>query len=298
MTSPAIGLALGGGAARGLAHIGVLDRLYHARIPIDMIAGTSAGAVIGALYAAGMKPAEMRRIVLDRLRWQQFGSLVDVSLPRSGLITGKKLTKTLREIFGGDIGFKDLKRPFACVAVDIDSGEEVVMREGSVLEAVRASISIPGIFVPAQRDGRYLVDGGILNHLPVDVARHIGADFVIAVNVFPKRIPRSTLEQSGTLPDTVAQSLIKVILQSIYIAARDRLEQSEKQADVVIHPEVSYLGAEDFGQVKEFIIQGEFAADKAIPDLKAQLGKTRNLAVLQRNRTPDAGRPNQRHVAE
>ena len=152
--------------------------------------------------------------------------------------------------------------------------------------------------MPAQRDGRYLVDGGILNQLPVDVARNMGADFVIAVNVFPKRIPRSTLEQSGTMPDTVAQSLIKVMLQSIYIAARDRLEQSEKQAHVVIRPEVSYLGAEDFGQVREFIIQGEFAADKVIPELKAQLGRIRNPAILQRNRVSNIAKPNQRHAAD
>jgi NTE family protein len=268
-----VGLVLGGGAARGLAHIGVLDRLHRARIPIDVIAGTSAGAVIGALYAAGVKPAEMREIVQDKLKWQHLASLVDVvALPKSGLISGKKLTRTLRDIFGGELDFSNLQKPFACVAVDIDSGEEVVMREGSVLEAVRASISIPGIFVPARREGRYLVDGGLLNHLPVDVVRSMGADFVIAVNVFPKRIPSADLERDRAMPGTVAQSVLKVLLQSFYIAAGDRLERSEKLADVVIRPEVSYLGAEDFGRVREFIVQGEIAAEDAVPEIKRRLG--------------------------
>lgn len=272
MTYRKIGLVLGGGAARGLAHIGVLDRLHRARIPVDVIAGTSAGAVVGALYAAGIKPDEMRAILQDKLKWQHFGSLVDVALPKSGLIGGKKLTRTLSEMFGGELDFKDLTKPFACVAVDIDSGEEVVMREGSVLEAVRASISIPGIFVPAHREGRYLVDGGLLNHLPVDVARAMGADFVIAVNVFPRRIPHTELMRDNAMPDTVAQSAIKVLLQSMYIAAGDRLERSEKLADVVIRPEVSYLGAEDFRRIKEFIVQGEIAAEDAIPEIKRRLG--------------------------
>lgn len=267
-----IGLVLGGGAARGLAHIGVLDRLHRARIPVDVIAGTSAGAVVGALYAAGIKPDAMRVIVHDKLKWQHFGSLVDVALPKSGLIGGKKLTKTLREVFGGELEFKDLATPFACVAVDIDSGQEVVMREGSVLSAVRGSISIPGIFVPARREGRYLVDGGLLNHLPVNVAREMGADFVIAVNVFPQRIPHTEIEHDDAMPDTVAQSMIKVLLQSFYIAAGERLKRSEQLADVVIRPEVSYLGAEDFGRVKEFIVQGEIAAEEVIPDLKRRLG--------------------------
>ncbi len=267
-----VGLVLGGGAARGLAHIGVLDRLHRARIPIDVIAGTSAGAVAGALYAAGITPAGMRDIVLYKLKWQHFVSLVDVALPKSGLIGGKKLSRALGEVFGGELEFKDLGIPFACVAVDIDSGEEVVMREGLVREAVRASISIPGIFVPARREGRYLVDGGILNHLPVDVARSMGADFVIAVNVFPQRIPRTELHHDDAMPDTVAQSVVKVLLQSIYIAAGDRLIRSEKLADVVIRPDVSYLGAEDFGRAKEFIVQGEIAAEEAIPDLKRRLG--------------------------
>ncbi len=267
-----VGLVLGGGAARGLAHIGVLDRLHRARIPVDMIAGTSAGAVIGALYAAGIKPAQIREIVQDKLKWQHFGSLVDVALPKSGLIGGRKLTKTLSQMFGGELEFKDLEIPFACVAVDIDSGEEVVMRDGPVQEAVRASISIPGIFVPARRQGRYLVDGGILNHLPVDVARSMGADFVIAVNVFPKRIPRTELHHHDAMPDTVAQSVVKVLLQSIYIAAGDRLERSEKLADVVIRPDVSYIGAEDFGRVKECIVQGEIAAEEIVPDIIRRLG--------------------------
>jgi len=178
-----VGLALGGGAARGLAHIGVLEVLEKEGIPIDMIAGTSAGAAIGALYAEGKDTSRIKDLVLD-IKWWRLAPLVDLALPKTGFIGGRKV-KELLKLMIGDIEFGDLKIPLACVAADIMTGEEVVIKEGSVLEAVRASISIPVVFTVAKWRGRYLVDGGLVNPVPVSVLKRMGADFIIAVNVIP-----------------------------------------------------------------------------------------------------------------
>ena len=139
-----IGLALGGGAARGLAHIGVLEVLEKEGIPVDMIAGTSAGAAIGALYAQGKDVSQIKEVALNA-SWRRLVSLVDLTLPRSGFIEGTRIKNLLKSIIG-DIKFSDLKIPLACVAADRRTCEEVVIDQGSVLEAVRASISLPGIF--------------------------------------------------------------------------------------------------------------------------------------------------------
>ena len=145
-----VGLALGGGAARGLAHIGVLEVLQKEGIPIDMIAGTSAGAAIGALYAASLDSALIKKESLE-VGWRKLAPLIDPSLPKTGLIKGKKNHKTSWVLTSAaNTKFSDLKIPFACVATDIDTGEEVVIDRGSVPEAIRASISIPAIFTVAK----------------------------------------------------------------------------------------------------------------------------------------------------
>ena len=185
-----VGLALGGGYARGLAHIGVLEVLEREGIPIDIISGTSIGALVGALYAR-KKDATLIKKQASRLDWIGMTSLVDLTLPRSGFIGGKRVTNLLRR-FMGDIQFQDLDIPLACVATDIISGEEVVLREGSVVEAVRASISIPIIFKVARTNGRYLVDGGLVNNVPVSVAKKMGADFIIAVDITPNKAERAS----------------------------------------------------------------------------------------------------------
>jgi len=135
-----IGLALGTGAARGLAHIGVLEVLETEGIPIDMIAGTSAGAFVGALYAQGKDISLIRNLAID-LRWKRLASLVDLTLPKTGFIGGKRIKDELESIFGGDLKFSDLGIPLACVATDIMTGEEIVLDHGSVLEGVRGSIN-------------------------------------------------------------------------------------------------------------------------------------------------------------
>jgi NTE family protein len=180
-----IGLALGSGAARGLAHIGVLEVLQEQEIPVDMVAGTSAGAIIGALYARGRDIKEIKSTAME-LKAPKLISLVDPSVPRSGLIMGRNVSRLLSSYFKGDVQFEQLMLPFACVATDIETGEEIVFDHGSVLEAIRASISIPGVFSVVRWKGRYLVDGALVNPIPVDVLARMGADFVIAVNVIPE----------------------------------------------------------------------------------------------------------------
>ncbi|MFA7677363.1 MAG: patatin-like phospholipase family protein [Candidatus Omnitrophota bacterium] len=181
-----IGLALGSGAARGLAHIGVLKAVSEKNISIDMIAGSSMGALVGACYAKKGEIKDLEEVVL-RTDWRQLSRLADPNLALffKGAIHGAKVKELLKVIIG-DIEFKDLKIPLAVVATDVNKGEEVIIREGSVVEAIRASISIPGIFTPVKFKNRFLMDGGIVNPVPVSVAKDMGATFVIACNVIRK----------------------------------------------------------------------------------------------------------------
>ncbi len=176
-----VGLALGSGSARGFAHIGVIEELLARGIKIDCIAGTSIGAVVGAVHAAG-KLGVFAEVARD-LDWQQvLYHFFEVSFPRSGLIDGTRIVSFVRR-FVELSKISDLAIPFCAVATDLSSGADVVIGEGDVLEAVRASIAIPGIFTPVTMKGRVLVDGGLVNPVPVNAARGLGADFVIAVDV-------------------------------------------------------------------------------------------------------------------
>jgi len=175
---------LGGGAARGMFHIGVLSVLEEYGITPDIIAGTSMGSIIGAMYASGLKTSDLKQIARS-IDWKQIMRLTDiVALPKSGLIQGKRIAALLKSILG-DTDFSRLKCKYAAVAADLYTGQQVVFTEGSLIEAIRASISIPGIFTPVHYEGHYLVDGGLVNVVPVSVCRDLGADFVIGVNVIP-----------------------------------------------------------------------------------------------------------------
>ncbi|WP_165873545.1 patatin-like phospholipase family protein [Parasulfuritortus cantonensis] len=175
-----IGLALGSGSARGLAHLGVIRALTEAGIEVDCIAGTSIGALVGAIHAAGK--LDSLAATFQDFDWKRTLSFFDVVLPKSGLIDGAEVGALVREHVRAD-AIEALAKPFAAVATDLASGAEVVLRQGDVIEAVRASISVPGIFTPVRRDGRILVDGGLTNPVPVSVARALGADYVIAVDL-------------------------------------------------------------------------------------------------------------------
>ena len=177
-----IGLALGSGSARGLAHVGVIQVLEAYNIPIDIIAGTSIGSVVGSLYAAGASIDQLEEAALSMKKSKTL-FLIDLALPHSGLISGKRIEEMLNDLALEDKTFDELKIPFAAVATDVESGAEVILNQGKVIDAVRASISIPGIFTPVKYQDYYLVDGGIVDPVPVDVVQKMGADIIIAVSL-------------------------------------------------------------------------------------------------------------------
>jgi len=265
-----IGLALSGGAARGLAHIGVLRVLQNEGIPIDLIAGTSAGAIFGAAYAWNQDVNWITRAALDR-DWKKKAPLLDPSFPKSGLLKGKKLKDLLSHYIGGNIQFSDLKIPFACVASDIDTGEEVVINSGPVLEAIRASISIPGIFSVVKREGRYLVDGGLTTPVPVGLVKRMGADFIIAVNVNPDVSGRMGKTSKQRVEARKEPNIFQVMMQSIYITTYSLAWNSLTEADIIIEPDLANIGAGEFRRVRELITKGRQAAEDAIPEIKRKL---------------------------
>jgi len=257
-----VGLALSGGAARGLAHIGVLEVLEKEGIPVDMIAGTSAGALVGGLYAQGKAVSEIKDLAIE-LGSKKFSFWVDPTLPRSGLTQGRKIRNVLASAIG-DTKFRDLKLPFACVAADIETGEEIVINQGSVLEGVRASISIPIIFTVVKWKGRYLVDGSLVNPVPVSVVKEMGADFIIAVNAIPDTSKKTY--QPGKEPN-----IFNVIMHTVHIASHRVVEYSVGGADVMIEPQVASIGNFDFHRVQELILEGELAAQASMSEIRRKL---------------------------
>jgi NTE family protein len=279
-----VGCALGGGGARGLSHIGVLKVLEQHNIHPRVIAGTSIGALVGALYAGGMTAAEIEKVALE-VDWRRMARLVDVTLPFHGLLQGKRITSLVRSIIG-DPDFSELKLPFACVATDIESGEEMTLTRGSVVDAVRASISVPGILMPVRLDGRYLVDGGLLNQVPVKTCRELGAGYVIGVNVIPEplsttaalynwHISGKTRDNSGKA--TVVRekkpffrqrgpNLVKILTQSLIIPGHRLAMMDLAGADLAISPSVGGIGFFQFDKAAEAIAIGEKAARAALEE--------------------------------
>lgn len=264
MSEKKIGLALGGGSARGMAHIGVLEVLQEEGIPVHIIAGTSAGAAIGALFAGGKSIAFIKDAAL-KTNWRHVFPFLDIAVLKTGLHTGRRFTDWMKQQSGGDVQFDELKLPFACVATDIMTGEEVVLREGSVAEAIRASSSIPGLFTVVKWHDRYLVDGLLVSPVPVSLARSMGADFVIAVNVLPD-VRRRNRERNGKEP-----GLMTVMMQALSITTHTLVRNCLKDADIVIEPDVSEMGANDFDRVTETIEHGRVAAQEAIPQIRKRL---------------------------
>ncbi|MCA1755578.1 MAG: patatin-like phospholipase family protein [Spirochaeta sp.] len=243
-----IGLALGGGAARGLAHIGVLKVLEEYDIPISCVAGTSVGSLIGAAYCSGLDWRRIREIT-EEISW---GELVRPSLSGKGLLKTQKLDSFLRHVLG-EISFADLKTPFAAVCVDIATAEEIVLTEGSVVEAVRASSSIPGIFEPVIRGERALVDGGVGNNLPSVTARTLGADIVIAVDLTPEASNRE-----------MPQNLVDVMFRTFAALMWNTAVAGKKDCDVLIQPDIAGFSYHDLSKGDDLIAAGEQAARAAL----------------------------------
>lgn len=247
-----IGLALGGGSARGFAHIGVLQALDEAKVPIGIVAGTSAGSLVGAFYAAGLSPWKMQEIALK----VKDIDILDFSAGKQrGMIAGVAL-KVLVNNYLSDLPIEKMPKRFAAVATDLATGDKVILRRGDPGSAVLASCSIPGVFVPTRLDGRELVDGGLTSPIPVAVARQLGADTVIAVDVGggPSSKPRV--------------GLYEIILQSFAIMGRSLAELESKGANVLIEPALDRFDSSDFSVRKEMIEAGYLAGQKALPSIK------------------------------
>jgi NTE family protein len=254
-----VGLALGGGAARGLAHLGVLEILEEEHIPIDMIAGTSIGALIGAFYAYSKDIVLIEKIASEVgiHRLQLFS---DFGIPRTGLIRWTRIENRLKKVLGG-VEFKDLQIPFACVASDIDNGEEITFKTGRVWDAVRASATIPGVLALNESFSNHYVDGGVLNPVPVSTVKEMGADFIIAVNVL----------DPGKIIGQHDHNFFSIIMKSMYLMSNRVIESAVKQADVVVVPDTNHIGFMDFHKVDEGIKVGRLAAKLLIPEIRRDL---------------------------
>lgn len=197
-----LGLALGSGGARGLSHISVIEYLHDMNIPVDMISGSSIGAVVGAVYLCG-GISKLKKDMLSLTR-KELLSVADFTLPKSGLVRGKNFVEFMKRYIPADALIEDLPRPLAILATDFYSGTPVIIRKGHILDALRASVSIPGVFVPARRGDSFCIDGGVANPLPVDVVKDMGAGLTVAVNLHPglkisriKKYVRSGTEKFG-----------------------------------------------------------------------------------------------------
>jgi NTE family protein len=304
-----IGLALGSGAARGWAHVGVLDALLAAGIKPDIIAGTSMGALVGGVYASGRHEA-LRDWALAADR-RIVASLVDVGFLAGGLVDGVRIVDWLAGLKISR-NIEDLKLPFAAVATDLASGREVWLRDGPLDKAIRASISMPGIFSPVEIDGNWLVDGGLVNPIPVSLCRAMGADFVIAVNLNEDLLGRRLLPEIAVTPDpTEPQKAVNWIdmvktmptamaaqmsnfklfgngglapgyfdvLGNALNIMQDHITRSRLAGEpphALILPRVVDIGLMDFHRAAEAIEEGRAATERVLPVIEAKLGRTKS----------------------
>jgi NTE family protein len=307
MAHPRIGLALGSGSARGLSHIGVIDALMEAGIEPDVVCGTSIGALVGAAYVAG-RLAELRQWA-ETATWRQVVRLMDVRLSGGGLIDGKQVVALLRRL-GIEAPIESYAKRYAAVATDLASGREVWLQTGPIHEAVRASIAVPGIVSPAQVDGKWLVDGGLSNPVPVSVCRALGAEVIIAVNLngdlvgrrvdktqslpavsAPSRVSselfRRILSQlPGARPEQVAQiapdplprgaaapGYLDVLANSLNIM-QDHITRTRLAGEpphVLLVPRLGNIGLMEFTRAREAIAEGRHSVQHALPLLRRYL---------------------------
>lgn len=256
--APRIGLALGGGAARGFAHIGVIKALEAQGIRPDIITGTSAGAVIGALHASGLNGFQLQKLALD----VEESTFTDWSLPDRGMLRGEALQEFINRSVQNRT-LEKLARPLGVVATDLASGERVVFRTGNTGMAVRASSAVPGVFKPINIHGKDYVDGGLTSPVPVQAARAMGADFVIAVEI-------------GLKPEWgKTDSTLDVLLQTFTIMGNTLARHELKDADVVIRPNTAQVNATDFEGRHLAILEGEKATARVLGELKDKLARAR-----------------------
>lgn len=259
---PRVALALGAGASKGFAHIGVLKVLEASGIPVYGIAGTSAGSFVGALYAAGYDAYTLQKIAfaVDR------ADIADLTIPDNGFIKGEKLEEYVNRMVRG-APIEALRIPFRAVATDLRTGAETVFATGNTGMAVRASCAVPGVFRPVRIGDRVYVDGGVTSPVPVDAARRLGADVVIAVDI------------SGGSERSAPETTIETILRAVDIMYGRVAAQQLARADVVVRPHVGHIASGDFSKRHEAILEGEKAARDALPAIRAALSKFAQAAA-------------------
>jgi len=303
---PRIGLALGSGAARGWAHIGVIDALLEAGIEPDIVCGTSIGALVGAAYVADRLPA--LRDFAQALTWREIVGLLDVRLSGGGIVDGKRIVALLRNLKVA-APIESFRKPYAAVATDLETGREIWLREGPIDEAVRASISLPGIFSPAKVADRWLADGGLVNPVPVSTCRALGADIVIAVNLnsdilgrfegndirrvsataigsspeFLRRllnqIPPAIRQQASAIAPKLLRSgpaapgYFDVLTSSINVM-QDQITRARLAGEpphVMLVPRLRAIGLLEFNRAEEAIAEGRACVQQALAALRRYL---------------------------
>jgi NTE family protein len=303
---PQIGLALGSGAARGWAHVGVIDALHEAGVEPDIVCGTSMGALVGAAYVADRLPALTQ--FAQALGWRQVVGLLDVRLSGGGLVDGARIVALLSEL-GIAAPIESYSKPYAAIATDLETGAEVWLREGPIQEVVRASISLPGIFSPAKIDDQLLVDGGLVNPVPVSVCRALGADVIIAVNLNGEIVrpfgqggrPRLRAPSIGVSPEflnrlisqmpagirdqvaSIAPNLLQpppaspgyfdVLMNSINIM-QDQITRARLAGEpphVLLVPRLRTIGLLEFNRAEECIAEGRACVEQALSTIRRYL---------------------------
>ena len=287
-----VGLALGAGAARGWSHIGVIERLLEAGIRPAVVSGTSIGALVGGCYAAGYLP-QLKEFALSLTRRRIF-SFLDIAWGGSGLISGDKLMALLDEHLG-DIEFDDLQLPFICIATELLTGHEIWLREGHLTKAMRGSYALPGIFKPVHREGKWLIDGAVVNPIPVSACRAMGARLVIAVNLNSDAFGGTVIQQSlepeflgnppakhkkasADAPSKLRQLVgsksdpgLTTVLVAAFNITQDRLARSRLAGDppdISIVPRTPEIGLFEFDKAEEAIAAGREATERLLPDIE------------------------------
>ncbi len=303
MTAPRIGLALGSGSARGWSHIGIIESLAEAGIEADIVCGTSIGSLVGAVYVAG-RLTDLRQWA-EAATWREVVGLMDVRLSGGGLINGKQVVAFLRGM-GLEKPIESYTKRYAAVATDLATGREIWLESGPIYEAVRASIALPGILSPAKVSGKWLVDGGLSNPVPVSVCRALGAEVIIAVNLNGDLLGRRFASESGaetTLPSRVPSDFLNRVLKELPAPFRDQVAEiatrllpegpstpgyfdvlancinimqdhitrarlAGEPPHVMLAPRLRDIGLMEFNRAKEAIAEGRYCVEQALPILR------------------------------
>ncbi len=268
---PSLGLALGGGGARGLAHIGILKVLEQENIPIDCMSGTSMGGIITAAYAVGHSMDDLKVEAIKTGQLPFMLKLVDWELPVTGLLAGPRIEEYLAKQLGKDTTFESLPIPIALTAVDVYTAKEIVFSSGNLIYGVRATMALPGVVEPLQKEGQLLVDGGVLNNVPADLVRKMGAEIVIAVDVSPDIHDQSVWDNIG-MPKF---ALHKWRTSTITIAALTEANLHQAKPELILRPKnpPGVTTITGFKHAPEIITAGENAAREALPQIR-QLTKS------------------------